>query len=495
MLVKDQKESYKEVFKVTTLFGGVQVFSILISLIRSKIIAVLLGEAGMGIITMFQQPLGIVGLLSEMGLGTSSIRDITKAKTEGDKNKISKTIKTVKRWILVTGLCGALVFIVLSPLFSRFMGQGSNYTWAFAFLSIAILFSTLSSGQTAILRGLRRLKDTAKAGIMGSGFGLIISLPLYYFYGLKGIVPSLIITSVTTLLASWYFSRKVKLAPVAISYKESFFQGREMIKLGFIITTTSLISQFVTYIFTLYLNNQEGIEVVAWYNAGWAMTNQYIGLIFTAMTVDYFPRLVSLQSDHNKMSQAVNEQAEIAILIVAPLMLLFTSFLPVIIKIVYRESFLPIIVFAQWMILGMMLKTASWALSYIIVAKGDNRLFFFTEISASIVVLLLNIGAYTLFGLMGVGITFVILYSLYLSAMLIIAKKRYQVTYKSGFIKMFLFQFTLCLLCFLVVIFKGYPLTYIAGSILFIISAIYSLKELNNRMDIKAILTKRRIKK
>ena len=485
MFVTGQKESYKEIFKATSLFGGVQIFNILISLIRNKAIAALLGKEGVGMLGMFQLPLVIIGLLTEMGLGTSSVRDITEAKTSGDEDRISRTIITVKRWIWLTGLFGMLVVIVLSPLLGYLTDKESNYTWAFLMLSVTLLFSTLSAGQIAVLRGLRRLKETAKIGLIGSGLGLIVSLPFYYFYGIRGIVPTLIISSLIVLLSSWYFSRKVQLSQVSVSYKESFFQGKEMIKLGIIITITSIISQLVSYVFYLYLKNRSGIEVVGLYTTGWAMTNQYVALIFTAMTVDYFPRLISLQSNREKMSEAVNQQAEIAILIIAPLMLFFISFLPLIIRLIYTDAFLPIIAFVQWMILGMLFKTASWALSHIIIAKGDNRLFFFAEFTSSMIFLVLNIVAYTLFGLMGVGIAFVLHYALYLFAMYLIAKKKYQITFNGEFIRLFLFQFTICLLCFLTVFIKGYPLTYGVGFLLFLISSVYSLRKLNEKLDLK----------
>ena len=487
----EKKESYKDIFKATSLFGGVQVYNVLIGIIRSKIIAVLLGAQGMGILRLLEQPLGIISLITEMGLGASSVRDIAKAKTSEDDYKISRTIKTVRRWVWMTGILGVFVVIVLSPLLGKTIDEKTSYTWTFILLSITLLFTAVSSGQTAILRGLRRIKDTARVVMIGSSFGLIISIPFYYIYGIKGIVPTLILTSLSVLLTSLYYSRKVQLVPVKISYKESFFQGKEMIKLGIIITMSNLISQVVYLIIVWYIRNRSGTEVVGLYDSGWKITNQYVAVIFTAMTIDYFPRLISLQSNREKMSEAVNHQAEIAILIIAPLMLLFISFLPLIIHIIYTEEFLPIIDFVQWMILGMLLKAASWALSHIIVAKGDNLLFFFTELTSSVFTLIMNIVCYTFLGLKGIGLAFVLQYILYFSVVYLIAQKKYKISFSKEFNKLFVFQFILCLLCFLAVIIKGYPLTYIAGSILFIISAIYSLRELNNRMDLKAIFKRK----
>ena len=485
--MKDSKETYKDIFKTTSLFGGVQVFSVLIAVIRSKIVAVLLGPGGQGVLGLLQLPLGIIALITELGLGASSVRDIANAKTVGDEHQISKTIKTVRRWVWFTGILGMLVTIVFAPLLNKWT-VGRNYTWSFILLSITLLFSAISGGQTAILRGLRRIKDTARVGLIGASVGLIVSIPFYYIYGLKGIVPTLIITSAVSLLTSWYYSRKVKLLPVAISYKESFFQGREMISLGIIITASNLISQVVSYLIVLYINNRSGTNAVGLYNAGWTISNQYVALIFTAMTIDYFPRLVSLRSNRKKMSEAVNQQAEIAILIIAPLMLAFVSFLPLIIHLIYSASFLPIIDLVEWTILGMLFKAASWALSHIIVAKGDNLLFFFSELIMNMITLPLNIVGYAFLGLKGIGIAFIIQYVVYFLAMIVIAQKKYKIHFSKEFNKLFSIQFTLCLLCFLIVFLKGYPFAYGLGFLLFLLSAVYSFRTLDKKLDLKRII-------
>ena len=45
----ENRNSYKQSLKATSLFGGVQIFNILIQIIRSKFAAVLLGPEGMGV--------------------------------------------------------------------------------------------------------------------------------------------------------------------------------------------------------------------------------------------------------------------------------------------------------------------------------------------------------------------------------------------------------------------------------------------------------------
>ena len=51
--MRENTSSYNHVLKHTTLFGGVQVMTILANIVRNKVIALFLGAMGMGLNSMF----------------------------------------------------------------------------------------------------------------------------------------------------------------------------------------------------------------------------------------------------------------------------------------------------------------------------------------------------------------------------------------------------------------------------------------------------------
>lgn len=69
----------KSILKTTSLFGGVQVFQIIISIIRAKVIAVLLGPTGMGILGLLTASISLIGGLTGFGLGTSAVKNVARA--------------------------------------------------------------------------------------------------------------------------------------------------------------------------------------------------------------------------------------------------------------------------------------------------------------------------------------------------------------------------------------------------------------------------------
>ena len=73
---KEIKGKYRDIVKATTLFGGVEVIRIIVGVIQSKIIALLLGTAGVGIQGLYINTIQMISQLTALGLRTSAVREI-----------------------------------------------------------------------------------------------------------------------------------------------------------------------------------------------------------------------------------------------------------------------------------------------------------------------------------------------------------------------------------------------------------------------------------
>ena len=145
-----QQSSYRQIFKATSLFGGVQVFNILIGIVRVKFVAILLGTAGVGMISLFNAPMQMIMSITGLGIALSAVRDISEASASGERSRIAKTVRTLKRWSWFTGMLGALVTIVLAPKLSEWSFGNKEYTWAFIWLSVTMVLQAISKGQNTL---------------------------------------------------------------------------------------------------------------------------------------------------------------------------------------------------------------------------------------------------------------------------------------------------------------------------------------------------------
>ncbi len=492
--MSNSKSSYQQIFKATSIFGGVQLFNILISIIRSKFVAVLLGPAGMGISGLLTATLGLMTSLTNLGLGRSAVRDISAANSANNSEKISETVSVFRKLIWITGSIGAILTLILSPLLSKLTFGNYDYSIAFMLLSITLLITQLSVGQSVLLQGLRKISWMAKAGIFSSLIGLVVTLPFYYLYGVKGIVPALILTSVSVFVIQHLFARKINIKTQDISFTEAFKKGNAMVKLGIVLSINGLIATSASYLIRIFISNSGSIEDVGLYTAGFTIINTYVGMVFSAMITDYYPRLAAVHQEKLKYNELINQQIEVAIYIVSPLICVFLVFIHWIIVLIYSVKFLPIIEMVQWGILAIFFKTLGWAIGVLLAAKGHSKHLFWNELIANLYLLGFNVIGYCFLGLKGLGVSFVLGYLLYFCQIYLFTKKKYGFRLERNVLGKFLLLLLAGVLCFLIVMYFQDIYVYTFGSLLIILVVGFCFYQLNKKIDIVRVL-KSKVKK
>jgi PST family polysaccharide transporter len=491
----DTKSDYRSIFKATSLFGGVKVFTILISIVRSKIVALLIGTTGVGIVGLFGSGTSLIQSITQLGLSQSAVRDVSEAHASGDQARVNRIVTVLRKLVWFTGLLGMLCVIGFSPILSKTSFGNYDYILSFILLSVILLFNQLSGGQNVILQGTRRLKYLARASVWGSLLGLVICVPLYYWLGVKGIVPNLILGAFTAMLLSWYYSRKVPYEPVKVSIKEVIHEGGQMLKMGIAMSVSGVLVALSAYILRSFINRQGGLDEVGLFQAGFAIMTTYVGLVFSAMGTDYYPRLSAVNKDNEKCKVIMNQQGEIGILILAPLILACIVFVPWIVRLLYSERFLGANDYIIWAASGMLFKMASWAISFIFIAKGESKLFMINETAVSIYSLGFQIMGYWLLGLKGIGIGFALTHICYFIQVYTISRIRYGFRFTMDFNKVFILQLVLLAVCVtLTVMLNIVWMKYVFGSILVAVSAWISLSGLEKRMKLLSSI-KARLKK
>jgi O-antigen/teichoic acid export membrane protein len=478
------KGEYRQILKATSVFGGVQLFSIIIKIIRAKFIAVLLGATGMGIAALLNSTLQLISALTEFGLQTSAVKDVAAATASGNEERIGRTVAITRKLVLLTGLLGTIITLAFSSLLSHITFGNKEYTLAFILISVTLLFNHVASGQSVIMQGMRRIGLLARAGISGSVAGLLISIPLYYVWGIDGIVPAIIITAFVGLLISWYFSNKIPLQKVKIKFREAISEGSGMIGLGFMISISGLITLGAAQVVRIFISRYGGVADVGLYSAGFSIISVYVGLVFTAMSKDYYPNLSGVAHNNVLARRLINQQSEISILILAPILSVFIIFIHWIVIILYSKEFTAANGMIQYAALGIYFKAVSWSIAYFFLAKGASKLFFWNELLGNIYALAFNIAGYYFWGLDGMGISFLAGYAVYLLQVFIITRIKYSFSFYKEFYRIFIPQLIIGIVCLLIIKFMPHPWSYMTGGLLIIISVLISLHEMNKRIEL-----------
>lgn len=486
--MSESQSAYRNILKATSIFGGVQVFSILVSIIRSKIIAVLIGPAGMGIAGLLNATLNLISGFTNLGLETSAVKDISQAKTT-TKDNVDRVVSVLSRILFWAGILGAFCTIVLSPWLSQLSFGNYDYCYAFILLGFAVFFKQLATTNTTILQGLREHAYFAKSNLFGNLFGLLLIVPLYYYWETDAIAPAIIVTYLILYLVTTFYIRKLALKKVHLSSGAIIQEGKSMLRFGFMLSLNSIYILIAGYILQIFISHIGNISEVGLFNAGFVIINTYVGLVFNAMGTDYYPKLAVLSGDQQKINTFVNQQIHVAVLLMAPIIILFIIIMPYMIIALYSVKFLPVIAMVKWGVLGMLFKAVSWSLGYIMIVKNDSALFIKTALLFNSLSIVLNLFGYYYYGLEGLGISSLVYYAIHLLIMIIIARKYYKVFFDTAFKKVFLYSILMCTAVFMLsYIDTNEPLKYGTQIVIFLMALGYSGYQLNQKMDIKGAI-------
>ena len=477
---------YKSIAKANILFGGVKIYTIVIGIIRSKLVAVLLGAEGMGIMGLLSSTTSLVGSATNMGLGVSAVRDVSLAQSAHDDARLSALYSSIGRLVWLTGLLGTAIVFLFAKELSCYAFASDDYTLSFRLLSVVMLIGQLTTANQVMLQGMRKLHYLGKNTILGSTLGLLLTIPLYYLYGKRAIVASMIIASLISYFCSSYYLRKLHINKTYIPFRNILNISKPIILLGIMLSLTSFMDVFQAYILRTYISRIGGISEVGLYNAGYGFVTSYVGLVFSSISTDYYPRLASVGNSPKQYNEIVNNQMELMLLVLVPLVLLYLIFSKQLIVLFYTEEFKPIVLMTNLLAFGMILRAVSWCPGFLYVAKGDKKLYLTIYIVEFSISTILYILLYHYLGLTGVGIAFVLQYIIGSCSAMIVTRIRYKYIMRRNTGEIALIS--------IIFVGTGLVLSYIHTSFSYILmgiwiifSILYSYKELDKRINLGSI--------
>lgn len=402
-MVKEHDESYSHVLKYTGVFGGVQGLNVLVSLVRNKFVALLLGPGGMGLASLFNTTVSLISQTTILGLPVSAVKNLSEMVEKGDEERTSHFVNVIRGWSLLTALIGMLVCVVIGPFLSNTTFSWGDHSLHFIFLAPAVGMIAITGGETAILKSHRKLGAIAIVQIISVMASLLISVPIYYFFWQAGIVPVIVLMAFVTMCATLWYS--LRLYPLQLSGTRGILgEGMEMVRLGVAFTLAGIIGSGAEMVIRSYLNVTGDLEVLGLYNVGYMLTITYAGMVFSAMETDYYPRLSAVNNDIEITNLTVNRQMEVSLLIISPMLTALIVFLPILIPLLFSSEFIDVVTMAQVSVLAMFFKVLTLPVAYITLARGYSMTYLMLESVYFVVFVVLIVLGYQHLGLLGTGV-------------------------------------------------------------------------------------------
>lgn len=487
---KEKQNGYSHIMKYIGLFGGIQMLNILVGLVRNKLVAMILGPGGMGLLSLFNSTIKLVSESTNMGIPMSGVKTISQNFDDEANEKLCESVKMIRFWSLLTALLGFVVCALFGSSINSLTFIWGDHSFHYMLLSPAIAFMAITGGETAILKGTRELTSLMLISFFYALITSAICVPIYYYIGEKGIVPSLVLAAFVNMLLALYCSTK-KYPYRLVFNKEFIAKGSSMIRLGIAFVLAGIFGSGADFLIRTILNTYGYLEEVGLYNAGYMMIFVYAGMVFSAMESDFFPRLSAIHDDVEAQNKCVNKQIEVTLLLISPLLITFLIGMPILLPVLYSGHFMPVLGMIQVAVMAMFIRALALPVEYIPLAKGNSSLYLFIEALYDVMIVVLTFVLYNMIGLVGAGIALTVAMMVDYGVAYVVMKAKYGYRISMEVLKYVAMQFPLGLLAFLVTMVESRMLYWTMGLLLIVTSMTISLYILHKKTSLWEKLKKK----
>ena len=479
-----EQSSRRQILRSSAIIGGSSVINIAIGLLRMKVVALLLGPAGVGLIGILQNLMVTASTISALGVGNVGTRQIAEANGRGDQADIDAARRALFWGTLFLALLGAVGFWLLRDVLASWMLDDATGGGMLGWLAVGVALTVATGSQKALLNGMRRIGDIARVSVFSSLLSSLLGIPLILWLGSEGIVWFILATPLASFVISHvYVARMPKIKSGPTSLWRMTGQWSTLIRLGSAFMLAGMVVLLGLLAVRTLVQNELGTEQLGYFQAAWTISMTYIGFVLGAMGTDYYPRLTAVIHDHEQVNQLVNEQTEVAILLSGPVLLGMLALAPWVIELLYSAEFAPAATVLRWQILGDLFKILSWPLGFIVLAQGAGRTFVLTESIAMLIFFITTWVLLPVFGIEATGVSFFLMYLLYLPLVFWVVRRRVGFIWRKGVFR------DVIILMLLVVMTSGFSQSGSWGVVVGVfISFLYGLSSIF-RLSRKAELT------
>jgi PST family polysaccharide transporter len=406
----------------TTLYSGFISFIRIISgFISVKVVASIIGPSGIAAVGAFSNFLSIILTFSNGAINSGIVKYTAEFADNEEKKKL--LFSTATRITIICSLvCGVLV-ILLSTFIAKILFGNDLYKDVLVLLGISLLFYSLNSVLISILNGLGKIGNFTIVNTAGAIFGLVLTILLAKYWGVKGALYALILsqtlvffTSILLLLKENWINKEYLFNSFDKKISKDLFKYSSM---AIVTALTMPVSQILVRNFII---SELGISSAGIWQGMMRLSDAYLTFINMALVTYYLPKLSSI-SDRYLLRKEIFKGYKLIVPVTAVICLTVFLMRTFIIKLLFTSEFLPMEHLFKWQILGDFFKISSYVLAFLMVAKAKTKFYIISEILFAMSYVLLSIFCTKLIGLEGSALAFCINYFGYLCLMIFYFRK------------------------------------------------------------------------
>jgi PST family polysaccharide transporter len=394
--------------------------TVLLSVVRAKIVAIELGAPGVGILGIVMTSVALASTALGLGLGASGVRAVA-ASEDGDGRRSIAQVAVVRGSIALALVAGPLVCLgwwwwgdLLVP--------DADASELAPWVALSVVAAIGTAGTSALLNGLRRIGALAASTALGSAVGTLVFLLAMQVSDRWGLIAAFAAVPTATVVVGAVMARSTYPRRARVTRRLWAPELARMLVLGLAISSSVILTNASQVVARVWVSHELGLAQAGLVQACMAVGAVYLGSVLTALGAEYYPRISMLREDPDAMNRAANDQVRVVLTLGAPLIVWMIATAPWLLVLLYSAEFQEAHTLLRLLVIGDVFKLVGWCTGFLFMAREARLKFVVVEVSwnaffLAVLIPLAHHGAWV------VGFAYVVAYVLYLIVSLVMARR------------------------------------------------------------------------
>lgn len=363
--------------KMTSLNAVVITIRLIVSLFIQRLLAEIVGEAGISKIGQLRNLSQILTSISSVGIFNGVVKYVAEHKE--NKEQLQKLFSTAFFFTTIgVASCGLLLFLG-ADLISEYLFGSTSFNYLIKLVAVTVPFIAMQRVFNGVVNGLSMYKQFAKIDLIAYLLSAVLTVTLLLNYNIDGALIAIALAPVIQLLVLLFIFVKVLREYVQfkkISFKASM--GKSLLAFTMMSLVSTVLLNYVEIDIRTMIVNRITEEDAGIWTAMTFISKNYMVFSGAIFTLYVLPKFASIHTRSGFTSELLNIYKTLLPIFGLGMILVYV-FRDLVIQIIYPD-FTAMEPLFKWQLMGDFIRLASLVLAHQFLAKKLVRNFIFTEI-------------------------------------------------------------------------------------------------------------------
>ncbi len=365
-----------------------------INLVRTKIVAVLLGPEGVGITTQANNLINFLTPILFLGLNQGVAKYLAAAQEHSDEAATARVATTSAVAVLLTSIIGVIVAFAFARPIAQWAMQDVSLVVLVSISLAGVPFAVLYNLGRAFLQGHKEVRALATANVLSALLSFATVIPLVWLLHVRGAVINIALTWALNAALYWWFWMRRGNVRFLRRAAFSWVILRELVRYGAASLVVSSTNMLAILLVGTFIIQRLGVDPNGLYRAVYGLSTQYLALVTGAMAAYSFAQLSAVASrpatDSTRdvqLNAEINNNVRLVALVMIPILAAVVLLRRVGLIVFYSPQFLPAADLFPVQALGDFFFALAWAFGLVVLPLGRVWPWLWLNVSSTIVVI------------------------------------------------------------------------------------------------------------